>query len=326
MRSILNALCMKEPSRRLILDPALTLVTGRSDGFGMIFCNFLYFSGIARETERSLYLIWPQQLPHLPPETNCSLDLLFSDYNIDFIPVAPSSINRKYWQKVEADTLAENLPTLRQEFRLLKEHERIIQAHTNLPRYDYAIHARLGDVEKKPLQHGGTGGRYFPRSGYKLVIQRIIERNPKAKIFLSSNSDEVLEVKHDYPANITTENDLFDQCSEYDPNTLAGLWLVVRQLSKAKNIISPLHSSFSLLARIASEYPINHFTPSRYLGIDDIIIGMHRDYSAQAKSLVYFSNSRSQRPWLSLLMGGWKRVNTLIRLGICSKIMLANLR
>jgi hypothetical protein len=89
----------------------------------------------------------------------------------------------------------------------------------------------------------------------------------------------------------------------------------------SRHIISPLHSSFSLLGRVTSFLPIRHSTPADFLSIEEIISELHQDYSSQAKN--FFLSPRlasSQRLWTSFLQGGWSRLPFMLRLEICLKI------
>lgn len=207
-----------------------------------------------------------------------------------------------------------------EEFKNLEEIDKISEACSSLPTYDYAIHARLGDVERKPLQHGGKNGRYFPFAGYRLVINKIINENPAASIFLCSNSELALQLKQTYPHKISTEDDMFQRVDRFTPNSLEGNWLIIRQLSKVKHLISPKDSSFSLLGRISASSPIEHSTPGAFLNIEDILDGMHIDYLSNAKSLLPCCLANSKY-WLRLLIRGWKDVPFSIKDETCLRIL-----
>jgi len=300
------------------------LIAGRSDGFGMMFCNFLYHALVARRLNKDLVLVWPSRLPHLRRANECSLDVLFKDYDINFVTVTPEVVKSVEWQNVGTHVFLQLIQALRSEFRRLSEHDDIQQKVLQMPVYDYSIHARFGDAEQKPLQHGGGQGRYFPLSGYQSLITKILNNEPTAKIFMASNAPKALCLKQQFPHSVTTESDLLARYESVDPESLVAAWLVIRQLSKAAHIISPAHSSFSLLARVTSSSLLHHSTPAEFLQVTELIDDLHRDYSAHAKSLFLSPRlTASYALWNRLLLGRWKKIPLRVRLEVCLKILFS---
>ncbi|MEE4235271.1 MAG: hypothetical protein V2I51_00980, partial [Anderseniella sp.] len=282
MRPSLGRLFSSSAPPNLQHESSSTLIAGRADGFGMMFCNFLYHASVARKLKKDLVLVWPDRMPHLGRAHECGLDLLFKDFTIAFRTIPPGVVKPTQLQKVESDSFLRHIQDLRTEFGQLTENDRIQEIVRQMPVYDYSIHARLGDVEQKPLQHGGRHGRYFPLAGYKSVISKILDNEPLARIFLASNSPQAICLKQEFPDNVTTESELLSAHQSVDSESLVAIWLVIRQLSKSRHIISPMHSSISLLGRVTSAVPVRHSTPAEFLSIEAIITELHQVYSSQA--------------------------------------------
>jgi hypothetical protein len=300
-------------------------VVGRSDGFGMMFANYLYHAASARVRCEPMSLVWPDTLPHLDQESCASLDQLFTGFSSSVRIIPPGAFPRQSWLRADIQDFLAHLHELRAEFLQLQETPHISAAVGSLPHYDYGIHARAGDVQSRPIQYGGATGRYFPLSGYQEIIDQILSSNPSARIFLSTTSEHLLAwARERHPESVATEQDLFHAVrGAWCPTSLPALWLTIRQLSKAAHLISPLDSAFSLLARITSNDLICHSTPSGYLGLDGILNDLHQDYVRHAAMLFLSPELAPYSPaWNQLIARGWASVPMLVRLKLCAKLLL----
>lgn len=314
---------MAIPWPQIIPSPS-RIVAGRPDGFGMRFCNFLYHAELARRTGKELILVWPSK-SYSPAVRRFAFDELFKTYpkvNVTYLTDSRRALLVRK-QSVSEETLLQNLPVLRNEYRFLEEHDSIKDAFMSMPSYDYGIHARLGDVERIPFIEGKVHGRYFPLSGYRRIVHKLLAANPRCRIFIASNSRELLTLKNEYPSNIDTEHELLMKLRQYEHSSLRANWLIIRQLSKVAHLISPVTSSFSLLARVTSASPLKHSTPSGFLGVDDLISELHQVYR-KAASLSFRSPRLSSSSSLdTALAGKWQRVPLLLRLEVCLKILFS---
>ena len=300
------------------------IVVGRSDGFGMMFCNYLYHAACARIRGESVSLVWPDRLPHFIHGASSSLDQLFTGFSSSARIVPPDAFPRTTWLRADTHDFLAHLKELRAEYSQLQETPAIAAAVGSLPHYDYGIHARAGDVQSRPLQYGGATGRYFPLSGYQTVIDQIFSSNLSARIFLSTTSEELLAwARERHPECVATEQDLVARdLGPWCAASLPGLWLTIRQLSQAAHLISPLDSFFSLLARITSDDLIRHSTPSGFLGLDEILNDLHQDYSRHAAMLFLSPElAPSSSAWNRLIARGWASVAMLVRLKLCAKLL-----
>lgn len=301
------------------------LIVGRPDGFGMRFCNFLYHVELARRTGKELILVWPSKPSNSPTSRNFAFDELFVSYPRVNVTYITDHRRARFVRKksVAEDILLQNLTVLRSEFSLFQEHDSIMDAFRSMSSYDYGIHARLGDVESAPFTEGGEDGRYFPLTGYKCIIKKLLAADPRCRIFLASNSSELLKLKNHYPSNIDTENDLLLKLGCYKSDSPSATWLIIRQLSKVRHLISPARSSFSLLARVASSAPLTHSTPADFLGINDLTSELNHAYRKAAVLSLGSPRLSSSDALNYALMGKWNRVPLLQRLDVCFRILFS---
>jgi hypothetical protein len=290
-----------------------------------MFCNFLYWSSVARRNDLQLTLVWPETIPHLNPKECTELSQILDLSSLRCNIIKPVTEWDRRWSICSDIDILNNLDLLRSEYSILQDSKSIVAKLSKLPFYDYAIHARLGDVKEAPLLHGGSESRYFPESGYREIIERIISNNPKVTIFLSSNSPSLLDLQQLYPANLFTEKQLFSSNNSLlGSDSLIGIWILIRQLSRCTTIISPLLSSFSLLARVVSAQPLSHLTPARFLGIENLIDDMHSDYTLHAQCLFLCPRlSKTDSHWARLLLLGWRSIPFLVRVEIAAKMFVS---
>jgi len=222
----------------------------------------------------------------------------------------------------ETETLLSNVDRLKNEYKHLSENPAIRIASKSLRCFEFGIHARSGDTARMPLLYGGQENRYFPYSGYKLIIESILSQNHNASVFIASDCGDLYHLKAKYPHNIWTETDLFHSlpCS-FQPNTLAGNWMTIKQLSVCSHLISPTHSAFSFLARIISSDEIKYTSPAEFLGTKEIMDDIHNDCTSQAKSLFLCPRLSHSDAWTHLLLWGWISVPFRTRLEIAFKLL-----
>jgi hypothetical protein len=305
-------------------NPSHSLVAGRTDGFGMMLCNLLYWSSIARTRQASLTGYWPATIPHLSTDSDCSLEKIFDPFSLYFKATSDSRLLKQVNTDCSTNQLVQALPLLRSEFLAAREQPNISLIIEKFSSYDYGIHARMGDVEYNPMLYGGGESRYYPATVYEKILDKIADEAPGSRVFLATNSRALINFSKRFQGMVETEEELLrSHGMNLSPKTMVGAWLIIRQLSKCDTIISPRHSSFSFLAQVSARQAPSHVTPGDFLGIESILRSCHKDYSCQASKLFLSRKLREQEAWTHLLLRGWSSVPVLTRFEISLKILLS---
>lgn len=250
-------------------DPMRILLAGRQDGIGCRLSCFIAAVLIAEEQGLQLRFLWPKtgvlyrnQIAGDVADIFPSVGHLVIANEAEIIE--PFTIVQRFskWY------LPERIQDLRKTLQSLELAICLQKSLSHMQLYDYAIHARVGDVLQMPLFFGST--KVFPRCGYLQIIRTIATRAPQATIFLATDDPSLAtQAKAIHPL-VFTEEELMSNVGFNDTRSIVKLWAIASQLSKTRQLICPPGSGFSMLSKIIRLHPFDEIEPAEFLGIADI--------------------------------------------------------
>lgn len=261
------------------------LLAGRTDGFGARLCAFIRALTIAKREGLDLRFYWPSLGGVEGRGVNGTVLDIFPEYS----PVVHFKSLREDPSLGQAQFLhnyaSPQIEEIRSTYMSMSLSDELKIASRQICDVDLCIHARIGDLEDKPLYWGMD--RFFPRQGYIKVLERIAEKyDSKSKVFLATDDPHLpVEARRIFPG-IMTESELITSVGMTGAKGAVKLWLVVTQLSKTNLLIRPKVSAFTELSRIIASREYTEVPPAKFIGIEDLYEEINRLFSFHAIDLL----------------------------------------